>query len=384
MPRPSKIWYWKARKEWYVKINGERVRLGPDKKAATEEYHALMARQKVVNPGHAIVVIDDFLTWCKTNKPASFSWYFQFLNPFCSVIKDLSVDDVTSEHVTNFIDKPTWGPSSKRAAVTAIKRAFNWAVKMRKIQVNPVKDCPKEEATIREVLITREMHEEILSYATPQFADVLEMAFETGARPFELYTLETRHLDLKHSRAEFPKSESKGKKKSRVLYFTPKALEIVKRNMRPSGPVLRNGKGGAWTVFSINCEFLRIQTLMGMKASSEKEISKEALKAKMKMIQKNREEKNRTAKKADQKPPHSAASLENLARRSISRAAARKHAPKYCLYNYRHSFAHRKMSEGMDSTILATLMSHTSVEMINRVYGHLHKNAEFLLAQISK
>ena len=42
MPRPQKIWYWKARKEWCVKIDGIRHRLGPDKKAAEDKFHALM------------------------------------------------------------------------------------------------------------------------------------------------------------------------------------------------------------------------------------------------------------------------------------------------------------------------------------------------------
>ena len=382
MPRPSKPWYWKARKEWYVKIDGERVRLGPDKKAATEQYRALMAPQKKLQRGQAIVLIDDFLEWCQKNRPASYSWYFQFLNPFCKIIDGLRVDDVTPEHVTEFIDKPTWGPSAKRAAVTAIKRAFNWAVKQQKIHTNPVKECSKEEATTRDLLITEEIHAELLSFATPEFAELLEMAWCTGARPFELYRLETRHLDLKNSRAIYPKAEAKGKKKPRVIYFSPKALEIVERNMQASGRVFRNTDGEPWTVYSINCAFLRIQTAMGLKASTKIKITPEALEAKMVMIRKNREKKN--LMEENPKPPHSPAALHNLATKSLRSAAARKHVQKYHLYAYRHSFAHRKMSDGMDSMVVATLMGHSSVDMINRVYGHLNKNAAFLLAQASK
>lgn len=383
MPRPSKIWYWKARKEWCVKIHGERVRLGPDKKAAELEYRTLMAPQKTVSHGSAVAIVDDFLDWCKKNKPASFTWYFQFLNPFCKVIDGLRVDDVTPEHVSDFIEKPTWGPSAKRGAVTAIKRAFNWAVDQKKIHANPIKKMKKEDAGTRELLITAEIHAELVSFATPEFAELLEIAWCTGARPFELYRLETRHLDLKNSRAIYPKSEAKGKKKPRVIYFSPKALEVVKRNMQPTGRVFRNADGEPWTVYSINCAFLRIQTAMGLSANAKIKITPQALEAKKEMIRKNREEKNRTAKPADVKPPHSPAALHNLATKSLRSSSARKHVQKYHLYAYRHSFAYRKMSDGIDSMILATLMGHSSVDMINRVYGHLNKNKALLLAQAS-
>lgn len=377
MPRPSKPWYWKARKEWYVKINGERIRLGPDKEAAKTYFHALMAKpDDTVNHDSAIAIIDEFLLWCEKERPASYDWYYQFLNPFCKAIQDLSVSQVAPSHVTAFIDKPTWGPSAKRAAVTAIKRAFNWAVNEGRIPKSPVKQCKKPEATIREQIITREMHDEAVSLVNPQFADLLEIAWETGARPFELYRLETRHLELDKSRVVFPKSESKGKKKNRVVYFSPKALDIVKRNMWPSGPVLRNTDGEAWTVYSINCSFLRLQTAIGLKARNEKDLSKASINAKMAEIKKSRADK--------EKPPLKEGALKKQATKSLSDSAARKNAPKYCLYSYRHSFAHRKLSEGMDSMVLATLMGHSTVQMLDRVYGHIHKNADFLLAQLSK
>ena len=100
------------------------------------------------------------------------------------------------------------------------------------------------------------------------------------------------------------------------------------------------------------------------------------------MIRKNREEKNLVEDKP--KPPHSLTALHNLAMKSLRGSAARKQVQKYHLYAYRHSFAHRKMSDGMDSMVVATLMGHSSVDMINRVYGHLNKNSAFLLAQASK
>ena len=41
MPRQNKPWYWKARGEWCVKINGVRHRLGPDEDKAIRKFHEL-------------------------------------------------------------------------------------------------------------------------------------------------------------------------------------------------------------------------------------------------------------------------------------------------------------------------------------------------------
>lgn len=328
MARKPKPWWWDARGAYYVNIKGVKHRLDPDQEIAEQMFHALMAKPdrpaKPLLDDAAIVIIDKFFDWCKQKKPDSFDWYFRFLNPFCKVVAGLRVHEVKPHHVEGYLDDhPTWGQAARRAAVTAIKRAFNWAVKQGYIDSSPVKLVEKPESVARERVVSRKEHNALLKQVNPQFADLLELAWETGARPFELYLLETRHLDLKNKRAIFPKNEAKGKKKPRVIYFSSKALQIIKRSMGKSGPVLRNVDGNAWNVHSINSTFAR------------------------------------------------------LARKKNAQ-------PRYCLYNWRHSFAHRKLSEGVDSMVVATLMSHSDTQMLSRVYGHLQQNQEFLLKQLNK
>lgn len=304
-------------------IRGVQQRLDPDKRIAYEMFHTLMGTsQTKLKSDHAVVLIDKFLEWCEANRPDSYAWYFQFLNPFCKEIADVRVDQVKAHHVERFIDKPTWGASAKRGAITAIKRAFNWSVKQGYISQSPVRSVEKPEAKIRETVISLAMHKANLKAVPKAFGELLELAWETGARPLELYGMETRHLELKESRAVFPRSESKGKKKQRVVYFSKKALAIVKRNMRAEGAVLRNSDGNPWNAYAINCAFGRLA----------KKTSKDRL----------------------------------------------------CLYAYRHSFGHRKLTEGTDSLVVATLMGHSDLSMLHRVYGHIHQNKSFLLAQLNK
>lgn len=384
MARKSKPWFWEARGIWCVKINGHRHNLGEVKKDAFDAFYQLMAASgKAPTTGKAskhksvVVLIDEFLDWCQKNKPKSFEWYCQFLLPFCKTVPDLRIDELKPHHLEDFIDKPTWGPSGRRAAITAIKRPFNWALKRGEIGINPLRSVEKPNEQIREMVIPLSMHKQILKFVGKPFAELLELAWETGARPFELYLLETRHLELKSSRAVFPREESKGKKRQRVIYFSKKALAIVKRNMQAKGPVLRNADGKAWTAYSINCAFLRLQTAMGRQAAVKPEkISDEQVQAKMTKIRESRERKG--------KVPLSESALRWQARKSVTDAAIRKHALKLCLYAYRHSFGHRKLTEGTDSLVVATLMGHKDTVMLAKVYGHLMQNQGFLLAQLNQ
>ncbi len=322
MARIPKPWWRDESQCYYVTIRGVQHRLDPKKSTAHAMFMTLLNEPAGgLERESAVVLIDQFLDWCQKNRPDSYSWYFQFLNPFCKVVDGLRVDEVGPDHVQVFIDRPSWGPAAKRAAITAIRRAFNWGIKLGKIKKNPAKAVDKPEAPFREQIITRELHDLIITKVGKAFAELLELAWETGARPFELYRLETRHVELNNCRAVFPKSEAKGKKRQRVIYFSDAAMQIVKRNVRGTGPVIRNTDGDAWTIHSINSAFNRL---------------------------------------------------------------SRKMQPRYCLYNWRHSFAHRKLSEGLDSMVVATLMGHSSTQMLERVYGHLHRNQDFLLAQVNR
>jgi integrase len=262
----------------------------------------------------------------------------------------------------------------------------NWGVEQGHISVNPVKAMKKPEAANRELLITQEIHKDILKRVSKCFGELLELAWETGARPFELYRLETRHLELKNHKAVYPKAEAKGKKKPRVIYFSAKAMKIIKRNMQPAGPVMRNDDGKAWTIYAINCAFLRLQAAMGREVSPDIEIPEKMLKTKMEMIRKIRAKKAAEKKENEEKPMRvlTEAELKRQARKSLEDSAARKNAPKFCLYAYRHSFAHRKLTEGVDSMVVATWLGHKDTTMLMRIYGHIHKNQDFLLAQLNK
>jgi integrase len=118
----------------------------------------------------------------------------------------------------------------------------------------------------------------------------------------------------------FHASEAKIKTRARIVYLTEAALEITKRRMLkfPEGPIFRNTKGRPWTASSVSCRFDRLRKKLGIK---------------------------------------------------------------YCLYNFRHSFATRLLEAGVDALTVAILLGHADVSMLGKVYQHLSHSPQYLLAQ---
>src|SRR5262249_3449449 len=86
--------------------------------------------------------------------------------------------------------KPAW-KTGKRGAIIAVQRAFNWAARSGRIPASPLRGMEKPAQGRREKLITPGEYEEALALVKDQrFRDLLELSWETGARPNELFTVE--------------------------------------------------------------------------------------------------------------------------------------------------------------------------------------------------
>ncbi|MCY2962669.1 MAG: tyrosine-type recombinase/integrase [Planctomycetota bacterium] len=260
--------------------------------------------------------------------------------------------------------------------MTAVARLLNWAAKEDLIERNPLQNkFEKPPAGNREQLISPEEYQAILKHVTGGFRDLIVTAWETGCRPQEVTRVEARHVELTGSRWIFPVKESKGKKRQRIVYLTDGALEITKRLMRenPEGPLFRNRNGDPWTSYAVNCNFLRLQSTMGRDGV---EIQIAEIEAQMRKIEKSR--------KAKGKPPLKETDLRFQAKKCLVDAAARKNAPKYCLYAFRHSYCTNGLKNGTDPVTMGKLMGHTDLTMIYKIYNHIAQDPAFMLAAAQK
>jgi hypothetical protein len=141
--------FWRSdRKCYYFQVGTRQQRLSPDKDEAWRLWHEFMARPPapapVFKPGpdtQAIEILDAFLDWCQKHKaPRTYNWYrdfFQYLTRH--IPSTLKVAELKPFHLTQAMDaKPDWSNNTRHDFVTAVKRAFNWALDEEMIERNPV------------------------------------------------------------------------------------------------------------------------------------------------------------------------------------------------------------------------------------------------------
>lgn len=362
MARKAHPWYWQERGLWMVNINGVRHQLGdhpegaprPTKSKKTGLWNVPKAIEEAFDKIKGVkppagdetdfvnTVFQAFLDWSKENRgKRTHDRYFDFLNAFDERWPGLTVGQINASHVTTWLNEQKavgadekdpekkkrrgWGPTTKRNAITALQRAFNWAVKNFGLKLNPIKGMEKPEARTRTTVVPPEEFAQLLENVTDQpFRELLILSYDSGARPQEIKGLEARHVRLEEHRAVLPTEEAKGERAPRAIYFpTERSMEIVTRlaKERPTGLLLLNNGGNPWTGYAVKLRFERLEKKIGRR-----------------------------------------------------------------LFHYalRHSFITRKLLAGVDSHVVASLAGHRDTGMIDRVYSHVAQDHSFMLAEAQK
>ena len=146
-------------------------------------------------------VLDGFLDWTKTHRAdRTFDSYLERLQSFCDYLAAENLDALSAKelrpfHVQEWVDShSTWNPGMKRGRMQAVQRAFNWAVKLGRLDRSPIRFLEKPPQGKRENFITLEQFKKLIDGSNHAFADLLNVAWETGARPQELLRLAGHHL----------------------------------------------------------------------------------------------------------------------------------------------------------------------------------------------
>jgi integrase len=288
--------FWRSdRACWYVQSGTRHIRLSPDKDEAWRLWHEFMAKPpeqraapRPPDTRLVAVVLDTFLDWVKANKAHNtYTWNRARIQAFLDAIPPLlAVSDLKPHHVTRVMDAhPGWSASTKNGFGRSVQQAFRWAKRQGLIDSNPIEYVEKPGGQAREMAISPAQYTAIMEVVTePCARTLLHAAWETGARPQELRAIEARHIDFDLRRIVFPASESKGKKRQRVIYLTDEGLAILKPlcEERPAGALLRNSDGETWTKDAINCFFCRLKKKLGVKyhlGAFRKGYATEAIKA---------------------------------------------------------------------------------------------------------
>lgn len=342
--RIAKPWFRAANQTWYVWHNGKQVNLGKDERKAKKAFQKLINRGRPGEGQTVRQVVAAYWTWatrnlaqstCDRRKPLldSFSAFIEEKTP------TLVADALKPFHVQRWIDanqkvKVQRKTGDKRETIESgkditkttentriglIKGVMSWAKAMGYVDENPISSMKRPAAAVRQDFIPSDLWPQVVKLARDEpFRDYLTVMLASGARPQEMRKVTAANLS--GERFVFAIDDSKGKKKSRVVYLPAEALAIVQKlcKAHPEGPIFRNSKGNAWTNNSIRCRF-------------------RYFKKKLKM-------------------------------------------PNLCAMTLRHSYAHFRLSSGQDALTISKLMGHTDTKMLATRYGHLEENADYMKA----
>lgn len=401
MPRHPEPWFRDGR-GWYVQLDGHQVFLGehppghPKPKRdeqgrwhppheVRDEFHRRMAARgtppapPLADPETASVVgvLDAFLDWLDgrvregSKARRSYDWYRDYLQDFARFqtpayrVRDLTVDRLSPVHIYQWADShPGWG-TGKRGAMTAVQRAFNWAANAGLLKsaggVSPLRSLEKPPQGRREKLVSEAEYLEVLSLVRDQsFHELLELSWETGCRPHELFSVEAAHADLATGRWVFPVRLSKGKKVQRVVYLSDRALDISRRlvSARPSGPLLVNTGGRPWCASSVKCRFQKLCRAVGRNRIKAQGL----VPAKIPRL---------TADRRQDPVARAAHEARVAARRKRVNDLARESGVRLNLYAFRHSLITESLVNGLDAVTVSVLAGHRDTAMISRHYAHL-------------
>lgn len=388
MPKFAKPWFRASRGLWYVKWDGKQVNLGPDRRAAFEEYARLIAtprrKESPVPAGRSLpAVLDAFLHWLKPRRAAdTFEWYRYRLERLAQRYPKLNAVQMTCAMVEDWVDEYRLSVTSRRNYLRAAKKAMKWARSRGLILRNPIRNLEVPAGEAREVIIADELYLEILSLIRdPGFRDLVVTTWETGCRPQESLRVEARHVDLANQRWVFPKSESKNRKLSRVVYLSDEACEISRRLVAawPTGKLFRNSRGGAWTTDAVNNMFRRIQIRIGTRLMKERAlaVTEQQVEEFVPQLRRVRTLKGKPVAK-------SARALRVEARRKLTTKLACSLAPRLSLYAIRHTWATKALQKGVDPLTTAILLGHSDPSTLSKCYQHVSLNPAHMLEQAKR
>jgi integrase len=328
MARPNSVRFRADRGTWVTKLDSKLVTLATGRGAKAEALKALRvllvsrdAAKSVTCP--LVALLDEFGAMLqRDHEPATAEWYARYLKPFVQSVggytEAMAVRPIDLER---WLGGRSWGPSTRYAAVTAVKRLFRWGKKTGLLGVNPLADAERPTPRRREAIPTADQVERIYSAVLDRpFRDLLDALRETGCRPGEITRLTADGVNLDVGTwTVVNKTRHATGDPTRTIHLTEAMVELSRRLIgeNPVGPLFVNRRKNAWTRNAMAWRFGRLRRKLGI-------------------------------------------------------------GPEATAYAFRHLYATDALERGVPIATVAELMGHKSTAMVSRIYSKLRERSGHL------
>lgn len=283
MPRGKKptVSYWASRKAYCCWINGEQHVLakGPKDEPAGPTYLEAFARFRKLLEQDANKGTDDYLVSSllnqyrahlhATRKSAVPGVFEVMARGFAEEFGKLKVCELKPHMVEAWLNRQDrWNNTSKAHAGTLILAAVSWARKKGFIATDPLQgrvDLPQPVLRGREARMSEELMDLLIAEArknkmkSQEFADLLWVLRQTGARPGELRHAEAHNLQKGrlvfrwNTTVGYVHKTARKTQRDRIIYLTPEVREYVEglARLRPAGHIFRTPRGAPWSLTSL-------------------------------------------------------------------------------------------------------------------------------------
>ncbi|TWT52159.1 tyrosine-type recombinase/integrase [Allorhodopirellula solitaria] len=339
-----KPFFIKARKAWYLDTPGndgklQRIMLGKSKKAAYEEWERLKQQASTEWDGDALTIDDLICRYLEAFEndvdngrrgKSTLDALTGTLTLFSAFAGDgMLAKDLVKHHLTRWLSSmPGWNATTQHHAVERVKRAFNWAVNEGLLRENPIAKVRVDKGSGRDhVASSTEFAMLMNGYKSRRrrdnaFRTILIALRLSACRPGEIPNVDLKNV--RDDRWTLPKHKTmRQKKRPRVVYLSPclHTLSRIAKGNRTEGPLFLSPMGKAWDYQDMRRRFHRLRERTGVSSS-------------------------------------------------------------FVMYTFRHTWITDALVAGIDVATVAE-MAGTSIQMIDRHYGHLSKHKDHMIQAAS-
>ena len=334
-----KPFFWAERKGWYLRVSADgklkTIRLGDTKKSAYDEWDR-MKTAPVVQPASGATVAELSAAYFRHLRDmaaksqiaeSTVTRRINHVAPFLAACGTMAASELKVHHVTDWLrGQSTWNATTCSDAAASVKRIFKWAVDEGRIETNPIGRLRVERGSPRDHVVSADEYRAMIAGVWKQkyarrsvasFRPILIALRLSGCRPSEISTLQIE--DCGDGTWTIRKHKNRKKKRRpRVVYLSPclQTLTRIAARGRESGPLFLADKDRGWKYSDMRLRFQRLRN-----------------KAKL--------------------------------------------SPKCVLYSFRHTWITEALVADVSAAAVAE-MTGTSIEMIDRHYGHLCQQQKHL------